>query len=509
MPQPGVTADTTPMKPAMIMADGRTLTYRELEDTSNQLAHLFRSVGLRTGDHIAAVIENRPEFLVVALAAYRSGLYWTPCSTQLTGSELEYIVLDSRATLLIATTNTLGAAREVSSPRLVLRLLLGGTEPGWTTFEDALASYPRTPIPDQRVGDVLLYTSGTTGKPKGVKRPLPDVEFPQDIESGFDLLFGLTESTVYLSPGPLYHAAPLLFLAIVTGLSGTTIVQENFDPEQFLALIERFKVTFTQVVPTMFNRLLQLPPSVRTRYDLSSLERVVHVAAPCPIATKEQMIDWLGPIVLEYYAGSELNGMTYCDTEDWLAHKGTVGRSLLGAIHILDDDGNELAPGESGTVFFEGGDFEYLGDADKTAEARDPRGHGWTTLGDVGHVDEEGYLYLTDRKFFMIISGGVNIYPQESENVLVAHPLVADVAVFGIPDEEMGESVHAVVQPLAGTEPSPGLAAELIEYCRERLAHYKCPRSLDFRTELPRGETGKLYKGVLKAEYWNGKALTG
>jgi len=259
----------------------------------------------------------------------------------------------------------------------------------------------------------------------------------------------------------------------------------------------------------MFNRLLQLPPSVRTRYDLSSLERVVHVAAPCPIATKEQMIDWLGPIVLEYYAGSELNGMTYCDTEDWLAHKGTVGRSLLGAIHILDDDGNELAPGESGTVFFEGGDFEYLGDADKTAEARDPRGHGWTTLGDVGHVDEEGYLYLTDRKFFMIISGGVNIYPQESENVLVAHPLVADVAVFGIPDEEMGESVHAVVQPLAGTEPSPGLAAELIEYCRERLAHYKCPRSLDFRTELPRGETGKLYKGVLKAEYWNGKALTG
>ncbi len=509
MPQPGVIADTTPTKPALIMANGRTLTYRELEDTSNQLAHLFRSVGLRTGDHIAAVIENRPEFLVVALAAYRSGLYWTPCSTQLTGSELEYIVLDSRATLLIATTNTLSAAREVSSPRLVLRLLVGDMEPGWATFEDALASFPKTPIEDQRVGDVLLYTSGTTGKPKGVKRPLPEVEFPQDMESGFDLLFGLTESTVYLSPGPLYHAAPLLFLAIVTGMGGTTIVQENFDPEQFLALIEQYKVTFTQVVPTMFNRLLQLPPSVRARYDLSSLERVVHVAAPCPIATKEQMIDWIGPIILEYYAGSELNGMTYCDTEEWLAHKGTVGRSLLGAIHILDDDGNELAPGESGVVFFEGDNFEYLGDADKTAETRDPGGHGWTTLGDVGHVDEEGYLYLTDRKFFMIISGGVNIYPQESENVLVAHPLVADVAVFGIPDEEMGERVHAVVQPLAGTEPSPELSVELIEYCRERLAHYKCPRSLDFRTELPRSETGKLYKGLLKAEYWKGKALTG
>jgi acyl-CoA synthetase (AMP-forming)/AMP-acid ligase II len=490
------------------MADGRTLTYRDLEDTSNQLAHLFRSVGLQTGDHIAVVMENRPEFLVVALAAYRSGLYWTPCSTELTGHELDYIITDSRATLLIATTDTFDAAREVSSSRLVLRLLIGGTEPGWTTFEEALASRPRTPIPDQWVGDALLYTSGSTGQPKGVKRPLPGVPFPQEMESGLDLLFGLNQSTVYLSPAPLYHAAPLLLGAIVTGAGGTTVVQEHFDPEQFLALIERHKVTFTQVVPTMFTRLLQLPAGVRARYDLSSLKGAVHVAAPCPIGVKEQMIDWWGPIIFEYYAGTELNGMTYCNSEEWLTHKGTVGRSLLGAIHILDDDGNELPLGKPGIVFFEGGDFEYQGDAAKTAGARDPRGHGWTTLGDIGYVDEEGYLYLTDRKFFMIISGGVNIYPQESENVLVTHPLVADVAVFGIPDEEMGESVHAVVQPLAGTEPSPALAAELIEYCRERLAHYKCPRSVDFRTELPRSEAGKLYKGLLKAAYWKDRALT-
>jgi long-chain acyl-CoA synthetase len=289
---------------------------------------------------------------------------------------------------------------------------------------------------------------------------------------------------------------------------GTAVVMTRFDAERFLALVEERRVTFTQVVPTMFVRMLKLPDDVRGRYDLSSLRTAVHAAAPCPVEVKERMIEWWGPIIHEYYAGTEGNGFVYCNSEQWLAHKGTVGTSLLGPVHVLDEAGDEVKVGEAGTVYFEASNFEYHHDEAKTAGSRDPQGRGWTTLGDVGHVDEDGFLYLTDRRSYMIISGGVNIYPQEAENALVMHPSVNDVAVFGVPDEEMGERAHAVVQPADGVTPSDELAAELIAYCRDRLAHYKCPRSVDFRDELPRHATGKLYKRLLRDEYWPARPAT-
>jgi long-chain acyl-CoA synthetase len=322
-------------------------------------------------------------------------------------------------------------------------------------------------------------------------------------------LFGGTEDTVYLSPAPLYHAAPLRFSMAAHRIGGTVVVMRHFDPEAFLRLIEQHRVTFTQVVPTMFIRMLKLPDDARARYDLSSLTAAVHAAAPCPVEVKQRIIEWWGPVIHEYYAGTEGNGFVYCNSADWLAHPGTVGRSILGAVHILDEDGEEVPVGESGTVYFEGAGFEYHHDPEKTKGSRDPRGRGWSTLGDVGYLDDDGFLYLTDRKAYMIISGGVNIYPQEAENVLALHPKVADVAVFGIPDEEMGERVHAVVQPTEGIEPTTEVAAELIAFCRDRLAHFKCPRSVDFRGELPRHPTGKLYKRLLKDEYWQGRTLTG
>src|SRR5690606_821251 len=275
---------------------------------------------------------------------------------------------------------------------------------------------------------------------------------------------------------------------------------ERFDPEEALALIERYRVTHSQWVPTMFIKMLKLPEETRRKYDLSSHKYAVHAAAPCPVAAKEAMMEWWGPIIHEYYAGTEGNGFLYVGPEDWLSHKGTVGRPLSGSVHILDENGEEMPPGRHGTVYFAGGPtFEYHGDPEGTRAAQDPKGRGWTTLGDIGYLDEDGFLYLTDRRSYMIISGGVNIYPQEAENVLALHPKVADVAVFGVPDEEMGEQVKAVVEPLA--PPGPELEAELIAYCRERLAHYKCPKSIDFRDELPRHPTGKLYKRLLREEY--------
>ncbi|MCX7620790.1 MAG: AMP-binding protein, partial [Acidimicrobiales bacterium] len=317
------------------------------------------------------------------------------------------------------------------------------------------------------------------------------------------LLFDYNESMVYLSPAPLYHAAPLRFSMAVHQVGGTVIVMEHFDPEQFLALIESYKVTHTQVVPTMFIRLLKLPEEARKAYDLSSLQVAIHAAAPCPIAVKEKMIEWWGPIIHEYYAGTEGNGLVYCNSEDWLTHKGTVGRALLGKVHIVDEEGNELPPGEEGTIYFESdAQFEYHNDPEKTAASRLP--NGWTTLGDVGRLDEDGFLYLTDRKAYMIITGGVNVYPQEAENVLALHPKVQDVAVIGVPNEEFGEEVKAIVEPVDMADAGPELERELIEYCRQHLADVKCPRSVDFRPELPRHPTGKLYKRLLKDEYWQG-----
>jgi long-chain acyl-CoA synthetase len=504
----GVLAEMTSDRAAVVMADGRVLTYGGLERASNQLAHWFRSIGLRRGDHIAFVLENRPEFFVVMWAAQRAGLYYTPCSTRLGTAELEHIVNDCGAEVLIASDRTLTAVGAVAAPAVRHRLLVGDARAeGWDALGSAIAAEPGTPIADQSEGSFLLYSSGTTGLPKGVKQPLPDEPFLQPARE-FAQLFGASAETVFLSPAPLYHAAPLLFALMIHRVGGCIVVEERFDPTEFLELVERHRVTMTQVVPTMFIRLLGLPDDVRGRADVSSLELVVHAAAPCPIEVKERMIAWLGPVIHEYYSATEGIGFVYCDSESWLAHKGTVGQSLLGPVHILDDEGDELPAGTPGTIYFENSRFEYLGDPDKTRGAQDPRGRGWSTVGDIGYLDDDGFLFLTDRRSYVIISGGVNIYPQEAENTLAVHPKVADVAVFGVPDDEMGESVHAVIELAAGVTPSAEVEAELLQFCRDRLAAYKCPRTVDFRDELPRHETGKLYKRLLKDEYWSGRTLT-
>ena len=353
----------------------------------------------------------------------------------------------------------------------------------------------------------MLYSSGTTGRPKCVSGPLPDAPLgtPDAVYALVTALFGGTADSVYLSPAPLYHAAPLRFCMGFHRLGATVVVMEHFDAAEALAAIERHRVTHSQWVPTMFIRMLKLPEAERARHDLSSHRVAVHAAAPCPVQVKQQMIEWWGPILHEYYAGTEGNGFVYCDSATWLDHPGTVGRSILGEVHIVGDDGEELPAGQAGTIYFGGGPgFSYHNDPEKTAASRDPRGRGWSTLGDVGYVDDEGFLYLTDRKAYMIITGGVNVYPQEAENVLALHPKVADVAVLGVPNDEFGEEVKAVVEPISMDDAGPELERELIAYCREHLADVKCPRTVDFRPELPRHPTGKLYKRLLKDEYWQG-----
>jgi long-chain acyl-CoA synthetase len=386
--------------------------------------------------------------------------------------------------------------------------MVGGAIPGFESWEEALAAQPPTPIPDELEGQDMLYSSGTTGRPKGIKNPLPERRIgtpPPLLQALAAGMFGCSRDTVYLSTAPLYHAAPLRFTMMMMRLGATSIVMDHFDPRLALELIERYRVTLSQWVPTMFIRMLKLPEAERLAFDVSSQKVALHAAAPCPIEVKERMIAWWGPILVEYYGATEGHGSTQIDSREWLAHKGSVGRPLNCTIHILDDGGRELPVGEIGTVWFEGGSrFEYHNDPRKTSGAHNEKG--WSTVGDMGYVDAEGYLYLTDRKAHMIVSGGVNIYPQEAENVLVMHPAVADVAVFGVPDEEFGEQVKAVVQPVDMASAGPELERELIDFCRARLTHLKCPRSVDFVEELPRTDAGKLYKRRLRERYWQGHA---
>lgn len=503
---PGAIAAVTPDKPAVIMAgSGQVVTYRELDEESNRLAHLFRAAGLVPGDHIAFMLENHPLFLAIAWAAHRSGLYYTAISPRLQTDELAYIVDNCEARIFISSALLAEVAGSITdaTPKVELRLMLNGTADGFSSYEEAVAGQPSTPIADECQGSDMLYSSGTTGRPKGVKPRLSKAGMtePGALFNLVSFLFAPSADSVYLSPAPLYHAAPLRYCMTFQRLGATIVVMEKFEPARYLELVQKYQVTHSQLVPTMFIKMLKLAD--RASYDVSSLRCAIHAAAPCPIPIKEQMIEWWGPIIHEYYAGTEGNGFLYAGSQDWLAHKGTVGRSLLGTVHICDEDGNDLPPGQHGTIYFaDGPSFEYHGDPTKTRSAQDPQGRGWTTLGDIGYVDEDGFLYLTDRRSYMIISGGVNIYPQEAENVLSVHPKVADVAVFGVPDEEMGEQVKAVVQPSSPGEAGPELEAELIEYCRSQLAHYKCPKSVDFRDELPRHPTGKLYKRLLRDEYW-------
>ena len=510
---PGKYAEQHPDRPAFIMAaTGEAVTYADFEARANRLAHLLRAGGLNPGQHYSIFMENNSRYLECCAAGERAGLHYTPINSHLTADEVAYILDNSESEALI----TSRALRDVAIdavaqvPRAKLALIVDGSgdDGPFVDYAEATAPYPETPIADERLGAAMLYSSGTTGRPKGIVRYLPDIA-PGDALDVFAFLGNLwhyREDMTYLSPAPLYHSAPQAAVGLTIRFGGTAIVMERFDPERYLALVEQHDVTHSQLVPTMFSRMLKLPDDVRAKYDLSSLEAVVHAAAPCPVPVKEAMIEWWGPIIHEYYGATEAIGFTACDSVEWLAHKGTVGSVRLGELHILDDDGNECPTGTPGTIYFKPpAPLHYFNDEEKSKEAASADGS-MATVGDVGYVDDDGFLYLTDRATFMIISGGVNIYPQECENLLITHPKVADAAVFGVPNVDLGEEVKAVVQPMAGVAAGPELEAELIEFCQDNLAKQKCPRSIDFEDELPRLPTGKLYKRQLRDRYWGDKS---
>ncbi len=493
-----------PDHPALINgATGEILTYRELDERSNRLANLFRAQGLRRGDHIALFMENNPRFLEVCWAALRSGLYYTTINRYLTAEEAAYIVNDCGAKAIV--TSVARGEIAVALPPLIpacgLRLMIDGVIGDWSSYEAAVAPQPAHPLGEEWLGDAMLYSSGTTGRPKGIKRPLQDLKVGEDTTwQGTMRRYGFGPDTVYLSPAPLYHAAPISYSLTVQRLGGTVVMMPRFDALDALRLIEQHRVTHSQWVPTMFVRILKLPAPEREAFDLSSHRVTIHAAAPCPVEVKRQMIEWWGPIIHEYYGATERIGTTQLDSHEWLARPGSVGKAALGILHICDETGAELPTGQSGLIYFERDrmPFQYHNDPDKTKAAQHPVHTTWCTTGDIGHVDEDGYLFLTDRKAFMIISGGVNIYPREIEDALVTHPRVRDVAVFGVPNEEMGEEVKAVVELADDVEPSAALAAELIRFAAGKVARYMLPRSIDFIAQLPRLPTGKLYKNALR-----------
>ena len=514
---PGHHAVTNANKSAFIMASsGESVSYAELEARSNRLAHLFRAQGLKRLDHYAVFMENNSRYIEACVAGERTGLYYTCINSYLTADEVAYIVNNSESQVMITSASRLTVTQEAlrQCPGVKLCLVIGADAalPGtsgslaWQDFDEATAGLPQTPVPNESLGTAMLYSSGTTGRPKGVLRPLAE-QAPRELLPLFAFLNQLwrcEESMVYLSPAPLYHSAPLANVSMVIRNGGTAVIMEHFEPQHYLALIEKYRITHSQLVPTMFSRMLKLPDAQRLAHDLSSLKIAIHAAAPCPAQVKEQMIAWWGPIIQEYYGATEGLGFAACDTAEWQAHRGTVGRILFGELHILDDQMQPVPQGQTGEVWFKSGAaFEYFNDPARTAESRSADGT-MSTVGDMGYVDGDGFLYLTDRSTFMIISGGVNIYPQECENLLVTHPKVADAAVFGIPNEDFGEEVKAVIEPMAGVAPGPALEQELIAFCHQHLAHMKCPRSIDFTEQLPRLPTGKLYKRVLRDAYWTG-----
>jgi fatty-acyl-CoA synthase len=507
---PGKHAALTPDKVAATLAEtGESITYRELEDNSVRLAHVLHDAGLRRGDVVALLTDNDLRAFEVYWAAMRSGLYLTMLNHNLAPDEVSYIVNDSRARALVVSAAKAGLAGAVlgATGGAELKLAYGGPVEGYRSYRDALAAASDEPFADQPRGVPMLYSSGTTGRPKGVRPPLPSDQVTDGVNMLAGIIgpmFGVGPDSVYLSPAPLYHAAPLGWSCGVQALGGTVVLLTKFDARACLRAIEEHRVTHAQFVPTMFVRMLRLPEEDRADRDLTSLRVAVHAAAPCPVEVKQKMIDWWGPILVEYYAGTEANGMTMIDSATWLTRPGTVGRPILGTLRICDDEtGAELPPGEVGTVYWERETlpFRYHNDPEKTAAAQHPAHPNWSTLGDIGYVDPDGFLFLTDRRSFMIISGGVNIYPQETENVLALHPAIHDVAVIGVPDPEMGESVKAFVQPAPGVEVGPELEREIIDFVRSRIAGYKAPRSVQFVDDLPRTDTGKLVKGELKKRY--------
>lgn len=506
---PGRYALQHPDRPAFTMAStGQEVTYRDYEARCNQLAHLLVDHGLAPLDHYSIFMENNDRYLEACGAGERSGLYYTCVNSYMTAEELAYIVNNSESKVLITSRAKRDVALEALAhcPNVSLALSVDGTgdDGVLVDYTTAVADRPTTPIQNERLGTPMLYSSGTTGRPKGIIRPLPVLDPAEGLPlfAFLGRLWHYREDMVYLSPAPLYHSAPQAAVNLTLRHGGTVVIMERFDPVEYLRLVERYRVTHSQLVPTMFSRMLKLPVEERTRFDLSSLEVAVHAAAPCPLQVKEEMIEWWGPIIDEYYGATEGLGFTSCDSEEWLAHKGTVGKVMLGDLRILDDDMEPLPAGEPGTIWFKTAtEFHYHNDPEKTREVTSADGS-MTTVNDIGYVDADDYLYLTDRKTFMIISGGVNIYPQETENLLITHPKVADAAVFGIPNADLGEEVKAIVQAMPGVAVGDELVQELLGFCREHLSRQKVPRSIDFEDELPRLPTGKLYKRLLRDRYW-------
>jgi long-chain acyl-CoA synthetase len=497
---PGTHAASTPDKPAVIVAGtDRVVTYRELDDRSAALAAALRGLGLRRGDVVAMVSDNAAECFEIYWACLRSGLYITPVNRNLSADEVAYIVNDSEAKAVIVSAAVAELAEKVRGAiDVVGAYAFGGAVAGYDSYDELLAGAgPR--LTDQPRGSDMMYSSGTTGRPKGVRQAMLPIQVDEPGDPMTGLLggaFNVGPDDVYLQPAPVYHAAPLKWAGAVQALGGTVVMMRKYDAEQALALIDEHRVTVAQFVPTMFVRMLQLPDAVRAKYDTSSIRLAVHAAAPCPPDVKQAMIDWWGPVILEYYGSTEQNGATFISSPEWLQKRGSVGKALIGVARICDDEGNELPPGEVGTVYFERDvrPFDYHNDPEKTREATHPVHESWTAVGDLGYLDEDGYLFLTDRKAFTIISGGVNIYPAEVEGVLTLHPKIYDVAVIGVPDEEMGQAVKAVVRLQDPAEAGPALERELIDYVRQRIAHFKAPRTVAFVDEIPRLPTGKLLK---------------
>jgi len=493
---------------AIVDPDGTEHLAGDVLARANRVVHALRSLGLQQGDTVAAVLPNGSNPMHVYLAALQAGWYYVPINYRLSAPEIAYILQDSDAKAFVSHerfADIASAAAEQAGIAPAARLA-HGTVPGFSSFAALVDAQPTADPADRATGAAMHYTSGTTGRPKGVKRALSPID-PDTTAELFTFLLGLfgipqDDGNVHLCTSPNYHTAVTTFAGNSLHSKHTVVFMDKWDPEEALRLIERYKCTHTHMVPTQFIRMLQLPEEVRKNYDVSSMRWAIHAAAPCPVDTKRKMLEWWGPVIWEYYAATE-GGGTIAPPDEWLEYPGTVGRAWPNAeLKITDDDGNRLPVGEPGTVWMRMGTntFEYKGDKEKTKKSHDDEG--FFTVGDVGYFNDDGYLFLCDRKSDMIIAGGVNIYPAEIEAVLSTHASVGDVAVIGVPDAEWGESVKAIVELVDGVPPSDGLADELIALCRSRLAGYKCPRSVEFRAELPRSDAGKVYKRVLRDEYW-------
>ena len=489
----------------------KVLRYAELDEQSNKIASYLRQLGLNNGDTIAVCLENRVEYFALVWAGLRSGLMVTPINKYLSAEEIEYIVSNSESKVLFCSETYHSIAYEIAlncnSCSHVFSV--DGSFRGVKSLQESLKNSEDNKTDWDIRGNLFCYSSATTGRPKGIELPLSLDSYQEKKEDMTAALAAISmgQETVYLCPAPLYHAAPIQYSTALQELGATIVVMEKFDAKKALDCIERYKVTFSQWVPTMFVRMLKLPEPERLQYDISSQTFVLHAAAPCPVDVKKAMLDWWGPIIYEYYGGSERNGSTYVTPQEWLSNPGTVGKAHMGTIRICNEAGEELPAGEVGRIYFDLPDvsFEYKGDLKKTKEARHPVHPTWTTLDDVGYVNEEGYLFLTGRFSHMIISGGVNIYPQEIEDCLCMFPGVEDVAVIGVPHDEMGEEVKAVVELSDGYSPSAELEQRIIAYASHAMARFKCPKSVDFVDKLPRLETGKLAKRELYKQYWPDK----